>query len=276
MTPTELLASASARHAVFAGERIVDVYHYVRPLARPPKELILSVEKMATERFEGGIVAVAAHAANFCANVQHVFDRTITKERYIERAYNRKLFQVYTGMELHKVHHYSCPDVLAVVDYGHGMFAEPQQPVAFFALNVQTNSANYGFNLATRYTHADYLLVDENEARLATQNRSGDIEQSLLALGKIASKVVITLGVRGAIGLDGGDISRSDAHEIKVIDTLGAGDAFFAVTALIAEDADMPSILRIGQAAGGLKTQILGHQASVTKDALLEYLAKHP
>jgi hypothetical protein len=54
---------------------------------------------------------------------------------------------------------------------------------------------------------------------------------------------------------------------------MGAGDAFFAVTACIAKEAPMRELLTIGNAAGKLKAQIVGHKGSVTKDALRAYLA---
>jgi sugar/nucleoside kinase (ribokinase family) len=146
----------------------------------------------------------------------------------------------------------------------------------YLAINVQTNSGNYGFNLATKYEKCDYLCVDEPESRLATQNRNGPIEYSLETLSKIAPKVVITLGKAGAIGRDHNGIVRTQAFTDTVVDTIGAGDAFFAVTALVSEEADMRSLLRIGNAAGAIKAGIVGHQRSVTKDELIEYLSRVP
>ena len=142
----------------------------------------------------------------------------------------------------------------------------------FLAVNVQANAGNYGFNLATKYPKANYLCVDELEARLATQNQHGPIEQSLEALSRIAPRVAITLGKDGAIGT--GNV-RVPAFEGGVLDTMGAGDAFFAVTAVLAEEMPMPELLRIGNAAGKLKAQILGHRSAVTKHDLARYLETH-
>ena len=61
----------------------------------------------------------------------------------------------------------------------------------------------------------------------------------------------------------------------RIIDTMGAGDAFFAVTALFAENATMPELLRIGNAAAALKCQIIGHRAAITKGDLSAYLEAH-
>src|SRR3990167_10531320 len=84
-------------------------------------------------------------------------------------------------------------DVVALIDYGHGTGVWIGHGL-YLALNVQTNRANYGFNLARPEDRADYLVVDELEARLATGNRAGPLLDSLLALQRNAPKVIITLG----------------------------------------------------------------------------------
>jgi sugar/nucleoside kinase (ribokinase family) len=58
----------------------------------------------------------------------------------------------------------------------------------------------------------------------------------------------------------------------QVIDTMGAGDAFLAVTAPFARHGRMEDLLLIGNAAGAMKTQIVGHRQSITKDALIRYM----
>jgi len=280
MTELDLLQSASKKRVLFCGERILDVYHYVAPLGRPTKDAILSVEMLDSEIFEGGVIAAAKHAHPFCEKVTCLeLGQVIEKHRYVERSHMHKLFQVYVPRAklLTIAGDFADHDVTVVMDYGHGMsdsrFLNSIQDSSYLAINVQTNSGNFGFNLATKYARADYLCVDEPEARLATQNKCGPIEDSLYKLQDIAPKVAITLGKAGAIGasLDE-DLVRVPSFTDKIVDTMGAGDAFFAVTALIAKDADMASLLRIGNAAGAAKSQIVGHRTAVTKDALTAYL----
>lgn len=282
MRELELLARATDKHVLFVGETILDTYYYVRPLGRPTKEAIVAVEQVSTETFTGGVVAAAEHARAFCQAVDvYSHGAIIEKARYVEQSHLRKLFEVYRAdgaandVTVPELRYY---DAVVVTDYGHGMidagFINWLSSARYLAVNVQTNSGNYGFNLAHKYPCADYLVVDEPEARLATQNRSGPIEESLRALGRIARKVVITLGKQGAIGLHDNAVYRSGAFTDKVVDTIGAGDAFFALTALVAEDAYMDEILRIGNAAGALKAGIVGHRRAVLKDELLDLLAR--
>jgi hypothetical protein len=282
MRELALLELAALKNVLFVGETIRDVYHHVRPLGRPTKDAIVSVELVKTEEFDGGVIAASCHAKAFCANVECYSEgQLIRKERYVEASHIRKLFEVYVGNGKRPMvpPDFALYDCVVVCDYGHGMMDEDYiyklcNGARFLAVNVQTNSGNYGFNLATKYPTADFLCVDEPEARLATQNRLGPIERSLEALAEISNKVCITLGKEGAIGLENGKVYRSPAFTDKVVDTLGAGDAFFAVTAPIAEDADMEALLRIGNAAGAIKAGIVGHRAAVTKEALIELLSR--
>ena len=281
----DLLERATSKRVLFCGERIQDVYHYVRPLGRPTKDAMLSVELLSTETFQGGVIAAAMHAKEFCFVGTRSGGRLYRKTRYVEASHLRKLFQTYTMMSPDRVAEESDAgslgeyDAVIVMDYGHGLideaFLAELERAKYLAVNVQTNSENYGFNLATKYKRADYLCVDEPEARLATQNRSSDIENSLLALAGIADKVVITLGRDGAIGFSDRDgVRRISAFTEQVVDTLGAGDAFFAVSALIAQEASIDEILHIGNAAGALKAGIIGHRRSVTKDELFAELRR--
>ena len=277
----ELLEKAATKKVLFVGETIIDEYHYVRPLGRPLKESIVSVEHVSTECFSGGVVAAAKHATAICNHVDLFTDgQRIRKQRWVEASHIRKLFEMYlTENQTSQPYPPSFKDYdcIIVTDYGHGMMTPHLiemvcSEAKFLAVNVQTNSGNYGFNLATKYPRADYLVVDEPEARLATQNRWGRIEESLEKLYKIFPMSVITLGRDGAVGIWGGVKYRSAAFTDKVIDTLGAGDAFFAITAPLANHVDMQELLKIGNAAGAIKAGIVGHRQSVTKDELVRVL----
>jgi sugar/nucleoside kinase (ribokinase family) len=279
MTLTEMLDLAAPKRVLFIGEEITDVYHFGNALQRPAKEQILCMEATETEAYQGGVIAAAKHAAAICDTVHIISTHRIRKERYVERSHTRKLFEVYVGNgELEKpvippLEYY---DAVIVTDYGHGMMTEALiekvcAEAKFLAVNVQVNAGNYGFNIATKYPRADYLCMSELEARLATQNRDGAIEASLEELACIAPRVAITLGREGAIGT--GNI-RVPAFIEPVVDTMGAGDAFFAVTACIAENANMKDLLAIGNAAGKLKAQTVGHRKAVTKNELITYLRR--
>lgn len=278
----ELLQAAQRKRVLFIGETIIDEYRYVTPLGRPLKETIVSVLHQSVEEFRGGVVAAARHAEAFCSNVDIFTDGdAVRKIRYVEQSHVRKLFEVYVQGQTKELEppEMGSYDVVVVTDYGHGLMTERLiehvcHEARYLAVNVQTNSGNYGYNLATKYPGADYLCVDEPEARLATQNRTGPIEKSLEALSEIAGKVVVTLGKYGAVGFDRTKMVRVPAYTERVVDTLGAGDAFFAVSALVAEEAEIGQLLALGNAAGALKTGIVGHRESISAHGLVELLER--
>jgi sugar/nucleoside kinase (ribokinase family) len=61
------------------------------------------------------------------------------------------------------------------------------------------------------------------------------------------------------------------AFALNGIDTMGAGDAFLAVTApLIAAGLDLEAAAMVGNVAGAIKVGIIGHRRHVSRDELLQ------
>ena len=260
------------------GDGIIDEYVYVQPQGKSPKENIISNRVISSERFKGGMWAAARHVENLIEEVRtYNACWTTVKRRYVETGYIRKLFETHQEEETQQE---VAPDptgfdLCIVTDFGHGCLT-PQlierltASQTFLAVNAQTNSANWGFNLITKYPRADYVVLDELEARLAAHDRDSDIKDVILKLG--FQRIIVTLGPRGAIGYDG-EFHQAAGEGGKIVDTMGAGDAFFCVTAPFAcAGAIMPELLAIGNAAGAIKCQVVGHRQSVTKEALMQHL----
>lgn len=218
---------------------------------------------------------------------------TVIKRRYIDSALNQKLFEInflsenyikgkveqailaFLEEELQKY------DLVLVSDFGHGFITgdiiriiSDNSPLT--AVNSQTNGANFGYNFITRYIGPDMICLDETEARLATQEKFAAIEDVARELAdKLSVKcLVVTLGRKGSIALDStGSIVRTPVLSSRVVDTVGAGDAFFSYSA-VCYAAGMPLDLVsfIGNAVGALAVQIVGNKKSVEKYELLEYV----
>lgn len=275
----ELIESVRDFRVLFVGDAIIDEYHYVDSLGKSPKEHLIPVVYRGKEVFIGGVDAAANHARSFCATVHVVRGHSaVRKVRFVDPLYTRKLFEV----------HYEAPaslnmgieepyDAMVVTDFGHQSSDNVMdKPDVFCAVNAQTNSANIGYNLITKYASADYIVIDEPEARLAAADRTSPIENVIAKLTKDrCEKFVVTHGAYGAIGYDHGEFYRAPAYTDRIVDTMGAGDAFFAITAPMAKHGSMPDLLKIGNAAGAIKTQIVGHRESVTKEKLIEFLRTH-
>lgn len=259
------------------GDGIHDEYVYVKPQGKSPKENIITNRILRGESFRGGVWAAAKHVEGFCSDVTVLAGSTITKRRYVEEGYIRKLFEVHQDQskEVGGDPYFSAFDMVIVTDFGHGavspqMIESMIQQSRFLAVNAQTNSANLGFNLITKYRYADYVVLDELEARLAAHDRDSPIEKIIEKLG--FKKIIVTLGPHGAIGYDG-DFYQSPGLKKPVLDTMGAGDAFFCVTApFAAAGACMQDLLEIGNAAGAIKCGVVGHRTSVDRCSLGAYL----
>lgn len=160
---------------------------------------------------------------------------------------------------------------------GPGLVRAVEQSDVFLAVNTQTNSANAGFNLITKYRRADYVCIDAPEARLATADRRrsvAELMRDVLPDRIDCPRFVVTHGHKGSYGLERGEeIAHAPAFTRSVVDTVGAGDAFFTVTApFAAAGATMQDLVFVGNAAGAIKVGIVGHRQSVEKVALMKYM----
>ena len=261
------------------GDAIMDEYIYVTTIGKAIKENALSSIFKRREQFRGGVWAAALHTLGFCKQVDIMTGPDVMwNSRLVDDIYLRKLSVVH---ELKK-EAYACQDydirdydLVIVTDFGHGtMSKELRERVTkearFLAVNAQTNATNFGFNLITKYPRADLVVIDEMEARLAAHDRDSPVEDVILALGY--RNIIVTCGARGAIGFDG-VFERQNALTDKVVDTMGAGDAFLCVAApYAAAGISMRDLIKIGNAAGAIKVGIVGHRASVDKETLRKYL----
>ncbi len=220
---------------------------------------------------------------------------TTIKRRYINSILNQKLFEICfmddrpIDVKLEesilkylksKISQY---DMVIVSDFGHGLLTK--NLVDFIctnakslALNVQTNSANTGFNLVIKYPRADYVTVDEPEMRLAAHDKHGDLKRLMesIVVQLQCKHLMVTRGHQGSLLYN----TQAGFHETpslssKVIDRIGAGDAFFAYTApcfFIGMPDDLLSC--VGNAVGALKVQIVCNRTPVDKLDLMKFLVR--
>jgi rfaE bifunctional protein nucleotidyltransferase chain/domain len=171
-------------------------------------------------------------------------------------------------------------DVVLLLDFGHGMMQTPvrelvQEYSPFLALNCQTNSNNHGFNIISRqYRRADAFTLDEQEMMLSVGQRDLDFAGELARLKRSfrSQYAWLTRGAVQTIGLrDGGTACFCPPLETDVVDTIGAGDAFFSVAALAAARGlpiDLATFL--GQLAGAQAVKIVGNAEPISKATLLK------
>lgn len=172
-------------------------------------------------------------------------------------------------------------DLVVVCDYGHGLLDDEglriiEANAKYLAVNCQANSANYGTNIITKYHRADMFSLDEREIRLAfgqaLTKRTTLLKELMKKLN--AQRAWCTIGADGAIGSTGEDKVYCPALLLKVKDTIGAGDAFYALASLCAAT-NMPMDLAtlVANTAGAIKTNVVGNKESVRKVDLLKFLS---
>lgn len=218
---------------------------------------------------------------------------TIVKKRYINQYQNQKLFEVnylndtyINGRLESEIIKYlksalAAYDLILISDFGHGFITNRiietiQKSKVKFAVNTQTNAANAGYNMITKYYKPVYVCLDEPELRWAAQERFAGIESVAKKILEIihADNLIITLGKRGSFGINKkSEINRTPIFSSKVIDTVGAGDAFFAFTApCVVQKMPLDMVSFIGNAVGALAVQIVCNKRPVEKYELLEFI----
>ena len=87
--------------------------------------------------------------------------------------------------------------------------------------------------------------------------------------------LITTLGKSGSIGITReGGANRTPIFSSKVVDTIGAGDAYFAFTAPLAlRGVPLDLVSFVGNAAGAIAVKIVGNRRPVEKGELLEFVA---
>ncbi len=220
---------------------------------------------------------------------------TVVKRRFISKAINTKLFEIcYLKKadipksvekkildQLDKtIKNY---DLVVVNDYGHGLLTENIiklicEKSNYLALNVQTNSANLGFNMVTKYPKANFVCIDDLELRLATHDRVSDLkilEKKILELLN-CKHIISTRGSSGSLGYSTKEgFHESPTFSYKVVDAIGAGDAFFSyVSPCIASGFDLDLASFIGNAVGTLATQIICNREPVRYTDLMKFITR--
>ena len=80
------------------------------------------------------------------------------------------------------------------------------------------------------------------------------------------------MGSLGAVSIENGNLKHCPAFTLKVKDTIGAGDAFFALAAMIVSvGASMEMGTFIGNIAGALAANIVGNREAIEKVNVLKY-----
>lgn len=220
---------------------------------------------------------------------------TIVKKRFVSKSTKNKLFEICymrddyitkgqeAGIARHLKKKLKNYDLVIVSDYGHGLLT-PRiidlicSKAKYIALNVQTNSANIGFNLVTKYPRANCLCVDNMELRYAVHDKFSDLRTLIKKVYQEieCEQIIATRGPLGSLSYSLKDgFHETPAFSYRVVDAIGAGDAFFAFIApCFAKGLPQDLVSFIGNAVGSLAVQIVCNTEPVKFVDLIKFITR--
>ena len=273
------LDDVSKLKVICIGEIIFDEYQFGYALGKTGKFPIVAFKNEKLERYNGGVIATLNHLRDFCYPSYHSDGNAVVKKRYIQDG--QKLFETYSMIDNKWANHttnFENFDFVLVNDFGHGMMNDElrekvQDSAKYIALNTQSNAGNMGMNTINKYENADYICIDHLELRLAASNQFDDLEDIIKDTFEDGITVAITLSKDGCIIYKDGEIHRIPAFTDKVVDAIGAGDAFLAITSLLTYiDTPAEIIGFIGNCVGAMACQYQGNKKYITKNNLCSYI----
>ncbi len=218
------------------------------------------------------------------ALVESWSEPTIVKRRFIDSLTENRVFETYKmrdepaedgddeAVQAALLSALSGSDVVLVADYGHGLITPGVMKIlasatGVVAVNTQSNAGNRGFNTITRHERADLICLNGAEVALELRTRHLTIQELAPELGRKtgADSIVVTDGARGLVCFSSRDgVISVPALATLVRDRVGAGDAVFAVSALLyAAGAPLPIVGLFGNLAGASVIADLGNRVSV-------------
>jgi bifunctional ADP-heptose synthase (sugar kinase/adenylyltransferase) len=267
------------------GETITDEFVFVSYEGQSMKS-ICPVFKLSgqTTKQQGGATAIANHLKDFVKRVD-LFSNSqeeIIKTRYIDISDQKKHVEInkfnITNNDAIQVNTEDY-DLVIVADFGHGYVDKLKINDGFY-LMCQTNSNNFGYNRISKWkSHKKKgVCIDLREASLQMNKKvdyciDGQVEE-LYNYEVNADNLFITLGNQGSLHYDGLNVIRHSSYRSEVVDTIGAGDTFFAFVCLATHVESNENILSIPSLAASLSTTWLCNEHSVTKQTLIDYANK--
>jgi len=231
-------------------------------------------------------------------NVRRIFlerrqSPTIVKRRIVESYFFLKLLEVYEINDAPLqpeeddavcqaiMEHAPNYDLVIAIDFGHAMLSERarrllRERARFLAVNAQCNAGNLGHHALSKYPGVDYMTATEHELRIESRDRHGEVRRLTAAMRSQlgCARLIVTRGKNGCLCCDAaGQLVDMPAVAGKVVDRIGAGDAFLSVSALLAaQDAPMDVVGFAGNAAGALAVATVANREPIDSVALFKQI----
>jgi len=269
------------------GETIVDEFIDVKYEGQSMKSfcpVFRYAENGSEKRVQlGGAAAIANHLRDFVKDVELISNSNneIVKTRLIDKDDQKKHVEInkfddssFGPISIQPENY----DVVIVADFGHG-FCKNLEVNGKFHFMTQTNSNNFGYNRMSKWKSfpKKSACMDLREASLQVNTKTNFGERGAISelfnyeIG--AEKLFLTLGSRGAVYYDGKNYVKQDVFRGPIADTIGAGDTFYAFSALSShiEHENINDIMVVPSLAASLSCTWLCNEEKVTRKKLLEH-----
>jgi rfaE bifunctional protein kinase chain/domain/rfaE bifunctional protein nucleotidyltransferase chain/domain len=224
---------------------------------------------------------------NLNKNIKHNFllkknSPTITKLRYLDVFKKTKIIGVYDLNDdliskAEEKNFYNLLkknidkfDIIIVADYGHGIITEKIRKLILTRnnkvfLNTQINSFNRGYHTVFKYKKINTLVINVSELRYELRDKHSKIPELAKILSKKISvkNIIVTRGKEGSVL-----VSRKNnlalscpAFDQNIVDTVGAGDTFFAICSLaMGSKIDSKISMMMGAISAGFSVDQIGNK----------------
>jgi cytidyltransferase-like protein len=248
----------------------------------------------------GGVGIIAQHLAGFVREVHcvtnglsaklpsnvHVTNLTagtVVETRFVDRETGRPVFKTKRRSLPDASHDVPVSlddyDVVLIADFGHGLLDATavnrriaERNRAYVGAMAQVNSSNYGYNLPLKYVGADYYSLNRTEAELCLHERGLSLAELMTRAARLlgCDAISVTDGGHGAMVTVNGDPFEMPSLSVSVVDTIGCGDAYFALST-VAASVGLPAklVALTGSIGAAAMTQRRCNDAAVTEQEFL-------
>jgi cytidyltransferase-like protein len=257
------LVRASELRVCLLGETIVDEWVDISVTNLSQKSRCVAGQETARIQQIGATGIIALHLASFVKQIDCFTNGSLgpapsnisvtplsrsplTKTRFVDRESGSPLFESKV-LDIPDVSRalpdFDQYDLVLVADFGHGLLDArginriiAGKKKAFVAAMAQVNSSNYGYNLPVKYVGADYYSLNRTEAELSLHEKDLPFDELLERMAALLKcrALSVTDGKQGVAVRMGDDLFSLPTLSTSVIDTIGCGDAYFALSSVAA------------------------------------------
>jgi cytidyltransferase-like protein len=294
------LAGASKLRVCLLGETIIDEWVDVTVTNLSQKSRCVAGLEQARTRQIGGTGVIALHLASFVERVDcftngpaleypsnvhatSLASSSLVKTRFVDQENGYRLFESkspdLSNLKPNLQVDFDDYDLVLIADFGHGLQDATAlnariaaKRSAFVGAMAQVNSSNYGYNLPTKYHGADYVSLNRTEAELCLRERGLPLMELQARISRLLETptLSVTDGDQGVLVRSGNDLYALPTLSTSVVDTIGCGDAYFALSS-VAACLGLParSIALMGSIAAAGVAQRRGNESPVSEQEFL-------